>query len=96
MVRNFKNFKAFTFAVKKLEALPILVEFAYVICKFVEFAYVSREKFLGYAYVSPENFFMTPPPPPPPNVDGFATSLESGDGFMHFAQINGHQGLLIS
>jgi hypothetical protein len=49
MVRNFKNFKAFTFAVKKLEASPILVEFAYVICKFVEFAYVSRENVDGFA-----------------------------------------------
>ena len=57
MVRNFKNFKAFvTFAVKKLEALLILVEFAYVICKFVEFAYVSPEIFFGYAYVSPDKF----------------------------------------
>jgi hypothetical protein len=53
MVRNFKNFKAFvTFAVKKLEALLILVEFAYVICNFVEFAYVSPENFFGYAHVS--------------------------------------------
>jgi hypothetical protein len=62
MVRNFKNFKAFvTFAVKKLEALLILVEFAYD-NMFRENVY-DLVKILGNVG---QNITTPPPPPPPP------------------------------
>ena len=45
------------FVVKKLVTLLMLVEN-------FEYAYVSPENVLDYAYVRRENFFTAPPPPP--------------------------------
>ena len=64
MVCNFNSFKAFVmFVVKKLVTLLMLVEN-------FEYAYVSLENVLDYAYVRRENFFTAPPPPPLHNIFG--------------------------
>ena len=56
MVRTFNNFKAsVTFAVKKSEALLILVE------KILNMLILGRKMF--FDYISPENFFDLPPTP---------------------------------
>jgi hypothetical protein len=56
MVCNFNSFKAFVmFVVKKLVTLLMLVEN-------FEYAYVSPENVLDYAYVRREHFFTAPPP----------------------------------
>ena len=57
MVCNFNSFKAFVmFVVKKLVTLLMLVEN-------FEYAYVSPENVLDYAYVRRGKCFYRPPPP---------------------------------
>jgi hypothetical protein len=67
MVRNFNNFKAFVmFAVKKMEALLILVG------KCCSYANVSPEKnFMTVLMLVRKIFLTSPPPPPPPRRQHF-------------------------